>query len=235
MFGNSGTTGHAQTSSLFQCRSSSDGQVFTPTIPDFYFSDENIRAIWTGSNRNLSLIGLEPFIIVFTIPALSAERDCSGTIVAIQYCYRARNQTMNVNVFDFLVLTQNGRQLYINSSFSVYTTPRDEICTLQNQRSLNLFCCDQFNITPSHQIQLSNSNFTYGVVTRDNNTRPLNFRSARTTEYNVEPTYVLRPLEDNLNLGRLFLENQQPRNRSLLLLRFLIGMIDTLFAIIYDN
>ena len=160
----------------------------------------------TGRARNTS---------IFTIPA----QVCSGTIVSIQYCYRARNGTHNTNVtiFNFLVLTRNGSSFTVVRSFSVRTTPRVDICT---SSIAHYYCCDKFNIDPNDQILLSSSDLTFGVVNRDGAVRPLAFKSSA-TEFRVVQ-FSARPARSDLNVGRNFDGDQQSMS-SLLLLRFEIG------------
>ena len=82
-------------SSLFQCQPSSDesGQVYTPNIPDFYFNDENTADFRTGDEENLITLR-NRLTYIFT---KSSERNCTGNVVAIQYCYETRNSQIGSN------------------------------------------------------------------------------------------------------------------------------------------
>ena len=86
--------GHLQSSSLFQCQSSSDqsGLVYTPNIPDEYFNDVNVANFRTSS---LNVKGKRATHI-FTIPPELVSRNCSGSLVSIQYCYRARDRDIDI-------------------------------------------------------------------------------------------------------------------------------------------
>ena len=69
----------------------------------------------------------------FTIPPESAERNCSGTVVAIQYCYRVHQNLINSaqDVFSFHSVTRDGFVFTVTSSFTVRTTPHQESeCTM---------------------------------------------------------------------------------------------------------
>ncbi len=89
-----------QSSSLFQCQSSSDqnGLVYTPNIPNEYFNHTNAADLRTSGGF---LVGLNVTVRekrathIFTIPPESASRNCSGSLVSIQYCYRARDRDIN--------------------------------------------------------------------------------------------------------------------------------------------
>lgn len=120
----------------------------------------------TGSVRRTS---------VFTIPEQSADRDCNGTITAIQYCYDARNFRVGrtVNVFNLLLLTRNTRRLLfdVDSSLSLYTTLREDICTATS--SSRSACCDTFEIQSiDEQIQLTSSSLLYAITNRNDDLRP---------------------------------------------------------------
>ena len=160
---------------------------------------------------------------IFTIPALSEVPTCTnGTIMAIQYCYEDRLQD-SVRIFDLLMLNRSGeRGFNVISSLSVQSPQtRSDICTVTNSNRGRSVCCDIFNISPSDQIKLPPSGLTYGVVNRNGDNRPLAFRDD-VMEYQVQQ-FSANPRNSNLNPGRSF-DGDQENDRSLLLLRFLIGM-----------
>ena len=73
--------------SMFQCQFSSQpsGFLYTPNIPDSYFNDEN----YIMTNEVAGLIN--GIIYIFTLPSESVQRNCSGRVESIQYCYQARD------------------------------------------------------------------------------------------------------------------------------------------------
>ena len=77
---------YSASAALFQCQHSTfqDGQVFTPNIPDLYFNHT-----YAADMEDLLMRPRNGLTYFFTIPPESAERNCSGTVVAIQYCYRS--------------------------------------------------------------------------------------------------------------------------------------------------
>lgn len=209
---------HGQTStslgmsSLFQCQLSTEqsGQVFTPNIPDFYFNHKNI-ANFSGSNLTTSRMGVT---YIFTIPSMSAQRNCSGTVVAIQYCYQHSNAVMGSgrNAFHFLILTRNESQFTVKQNF-VITASLNNTCRMKH-----IICCDRMALNVSDQFQIYSTVFTFGVVV--GNISLLAFANSA-TEYNIEQIQV----EIGTLIGNSFnLQGANVTGQSLLLLRFFIGM-----------
>ncbi len=166
----------------FQCQSSSDrsGLVYTPNIHDSYFNPVNFmtggRANFTGSANGVAYF--------FTLPAESVSRNCSGDVVSIQYCYRARynNITMgtSINVFNLLDVDRNGTQFTVINSTIIQTTSNNSICT-DPPGNIQQICCDT---TPLSGLQIPSSEYTFGIVITNANVRPLAFADTR-MEYHV--------------------------------------------------
>ncbi len=127
-------SGYLQSSSVFQCQSSSDqsGLVYTPNIPDFYLNDVNAAALWSSDGSFKRLITTERTHI-FTIPPESASRNCSGSLVSIQYCYRARDRNINVEQTIFILsslVSRNEHGLFeVKNITTIRNTPRNSTCT----------------------------------------------------------------------------------------------------------
>ena len=209
-------------SSVFQCQFSSQpsGFFYTPNIPDSYFNDEN----YIMTNEVAELVN--GITHIFTLPSESVQRNCSGRVESIQYCYQARDSDRNErqNVFNFLSLiqepVQNGVQFTVNSSITIQTTPEDSICS-DPPGGIEQICCDTTFLSPTNQFQIPPSTYTFGVEIINNNVKPLAFANT-VTKYRVEQ--YLASIS-SLPSGFMFTltENTQV-NRSLLLLRFSIGM-----------
>ena len=76
------------------------GLMYTPNIPDFYFSDVNAANFRSSGGANLTT-SRNGVTYIFTIPAESSERNCTGNVVAIQYCYETRNGQIGSNEITF--------------------------------------------------------------------------------------------------------------------------------------
>ncbi len=120
----------------------------------------------------------------FTVPAESASHNCSGDVVSIQYCYRARDSDIemgtSINVFNLLAVDQNGTQFTIINSTTIQTTPNISIC-IDPPGSIDQICCDT---TPLSGFQIPPSEYTFGIVITNASVRPLAFADTR-MEYHV--------------------------------------------------
>ncbi len=221
-----------QSSSVFQCQSSSDqsGLVYIPNIPDFYFNHTNAADLRTSGG---SLID-SPIMVkrgrathIFTIPPESASRNCSGSLVSIQYCYRARDRDINVEqtIFDLsslISLNQHGL-FEVNNITTISSTPRNSTCT-DPPGDIQQICCDTTSLSG---LQIPTSEYIFGVTITDPvNVRPLAFRN-NITEYRVRRTSAALG-STGPPQGSMFTLNESNSmdyaNRALLLLRFIIGM-----------
>ena len=214
-------SGCAQTtSSLFQCQPSSggDGLVYTPNIPDFYFSHENAADFRTGDGANLTT-AVNGFTYIFIIPPQSAERNCSGDVVAIQYCYQAKASEIDKNVTIYTFHYSNGSEFNFTGTpnFAVNTIPQENDCTRPprgRERGIERVCCDMAILGPTNQFKLSSNNFTFGISLMNPMVLPLAFAGS-----------VADPM-------RIFSirDGEVEADRSLLILRLFIGMINVNFV-----
>ena len=205
------------------------GFLYTPNIPDSYFNDENYRNNEIHDyNNNIVTESRDGLTYVFTLPSESLQRNCSGRVESIQYCYQARNSDRDErqNVFNFLSLVQEpvqgGVQFTVNSSITIQTTPENSICSDPPGMNIEQICCDSTFLSATNQFQIPPSTYTFGVMIINNSVKPLAFTNT-VTEYRVEQYQA--SLSSSLPPGSIFTltENNQV-NRSLLLLRLFIGM-----------
>lgn len=228
---------------LFQCYFSLEqglhGKLFTPNIPDSYFSPENAAALSTNASTGDNLTPLTPSagqVYIFPIPPPESAQyqcNCSGNVVAIQYCYMYKAQklrdTEKTDVFHFLSLIMTKRLNFkVEHKFTVQTTPQESVCTDANPAKR--VCCDSANIT----IQLSSplTNYTFGVATVSDNIWPLEMPSSD-KKYSVK-RFLTRPSHDSdLETDHTFTPfEREQRCRSLLFLRFIIGTVSASYIII---
>ncbi len=227
--------GYLQSSSLFQCQSSSDqsGQVYTPNIPNFYFNHVNAADFRTSGG---SLID-SPIMLkrwrretqIFTIPPESAPRNCSDSLVSIQYCYRARDRDINVEQTIFILsslISLNQQGLFEVKNISIIrNTPRNSTCVaIDSPGKIQQICCDT---TPLSGLQIPSSEYAFGVTVTDPvNVRPLAFRN-NITQYRISQISAALGNTGPPQGSRFTLNESNSVNytyRSLLLLRFIIGM-----------
>ena len=198
--------------------------MYTPNIPDFYFSDVNAANLRSGGGANLTT-SRNGVTYIFTIPAESAERNCTGNVVAMQYCYETGNGQIGsneINVFNFLHMNRNGLAFTVTDSFTEQTSPQNSFCTTPTGRVLPI-CCDTVTLNVMDQFQLPTTSYTYALMIINNDARPLAFVPSA-TEYRHEQLQahlgISAPSPGNIiTLG----QNTVITDESLLLLRFIIG------------
>ena len=192
-------------SPLFQCLFkypvNQNRLVYTPNIPNSLF---NPKTNFSGVNLTQPQSG---FTYIFTIPSESPLRNCSGTVVSLQYCYKTiNNNSISKNAFNFLSLSQDGTQFTVKSRVAIQRS----CCNLR------ICCCTTF-LRQKDRFNITCKKFVFGVVI-NNNVQPLAFAPSITTEYHVEQ-YRVR----NRRLRERDTFSASPlANYSLLLLRFFI-------------
>ena len=176
---------YSASAALFQCQHSThqDGQVFIPNIPDLYFNHT-----YAADKINMLMRPRNGYTYYFTIPPESAERNCSGTVVAIQYCHRASQYRINYkqNVFSFRSVTRDDLVFTVTSSFTVKTTPLESECTEvpDDSQATIYLCCDTTTLSADNQLSISPESYTFGVTIVEHNVAPYAFTDD--TEFVVE-------------------------------------------------
>ena len=171
---------------------------------------------------------LDGITYIFTIPAESVNRNCSGTVVAIQYCYHAEltnadiNSRSVLNIFDLLSVTtlDTSSLLTVRERFTVTSTAAEDNCMLGSQVKGRTphDCCTTTTLDSSQQFQIPPSSYTFGIqVLSEYPGIPYFFRAAA-TEFNVNQCQIPIVTGDNFNLAVSCLTG-----RSLFLLRFVVG------------
>ena len=156
-------------SAIFQCQTSesSGQQVFTSRILDHYFNNTTAASMF---NKSL-IVTVNRRAYIYTIPPESAQRDCSGNVTAVEYCYRAIRIDLNQtkDVFYILSLTpstlENNRiQFTVNRRIKINSTASDSICTSIPDHPWHLVCCE--NKSLEYQFPSSNFTLNFGIVAR---------------------------------------------------------------------
>ena len=214
------TSEYSASAALFQCQHSThqDGKVITPNIPDLYFDHVNTAAMLSSLIQTTTTV-----TYFFTIPPESAERNCSGTVAAIQFCYRIHKNLINStqDVFLFHSVTRDGFVFTVNSSFTVKTTSHLESeCT--QILELHYLCCDTTTLSTENQLSISPESYTFGI-TIVNAHRVISFAFRGTTEFVAEQFAGI--IGVSLQAGSSYELEAAKVTKGLLLVRFLIGKI----------
>ena len=121
---------------------------------------------------------------VYIFP-VSEDRDCSGTVVAIELCYKGRKRNRNTqqNIFTLYAMNQVGLHVTPYHTVPVVSTPIDGNCV---SSSGVIHCCDIMQLSNSQQFELppATSLFAYGVQYQAADIKPLAFVSS-SMEYSV--------------------------------------------------
>ncbi len=166
---------------------------------------------------------------IFTIPPEQIlQRNCSGGVVSIQYCYEARNRGVgDTAIFNLLSLhRETGGVFRVANSIPIRSTPSHEICVHMSGTG---WCCDNTPLS-SNQLSIPSSGYTFGVVTfgGDDTTTPLAFHNSvgNFQVPRIDVAAGVPAVPSTITTG-------PPQPRSLLLLRFLIGTGILNIAMVY--
>ena len=212
--------------SLYQCMHSREqtGQVYTPNIPDFYFNHMNAANFRTGPRANLTA-AKDGIAYIFPIPSESPLRNCSGTVVSLQYCYQARNIDIGMNqfVFKFLSLVKNGLDFTVSDNIRISTIPQNRMCTRWGRQKQQIICCDNTSLQPTNQFIIPPTiNYSFGVVVRNQRSFRLLTFAPSAMKYHVGQYQA--SLGTNSPSGTFTLTDTNCiQSSSLLLLRFFMS------------
>ena len=153
---------------------------------------------------------------IFTLPSEAAGRTCSGTVVALQYCFQTRQKHIDTlsTIFQLVTANSDGSNIKL---FPVQTTPIADNCT--NSKGNERICCAVTTLNSSSQFDVPTSAIPYGVVVEGREDhRPLAFNATSGI------TAQLFSSEDLVPGSDLSLSEAQRTATGLVLLRFLISM-----------
>ena len=203
---------------MFQCQPSSDqiGQVYTPNIPDFYFDPSNVSTSESDgslSSNFPSTINRRQTVYIFPIPI---ESECSGTVVAIQYCYSGRESNLNRRltvVQNFLALDGNG--IITNSITPIESVPSNDKCVASSGR---IHCCDTVHLRQEQQFEIPPTLVPFAFGLRIN---IQNSDGHLLTFSNLSHGYVVNGYQETPSRPVVFINHIQ---LGLPVLRLVIGM-----------
>ena len=157
---------------------------------------------------------------------MSAQRDCSGSVVAMQFCYEYKGNDSNFNTtigaFQFLSLTRSGLTFTVERKFTVNTTLLSRTCTEGPEGSVNKVCCTNATFDDFDQLEIPTTNFVFGIILlRELNVRLLAFHPS-VSQYQFKLFQVVS--DTPTDPGRELRVTQSTEiNSSLPIFRFFIG------------
>ena len=102
--------------------------------------------------------------MTYIYSAPSTQVNCSGTVSAVEYCYRGSDRQLGNEqlAFTLLTLEQNDRNFRITDRIEVRTTPHSQICT-GSIFSIQ-YCCDATSLNMADHFPLPAPNFAFGIA-----------------------------------------------------------------------
>ena len=160
---------------------------------------------------------------IFPIPS---TLNCSGTVTAVEYCYRTGNNLLGTQqlVFTLLTLQQSGFDFTITDVIPISSTPTSDICT-RPFLSLSQYCCDILSLDMLDSFLLPAENFAFGVVTTSSSVDLLTYNGDNYPQFLVDhfrytqADFSAPVIGDSITLT----ESNRESDRALRVLQFFIS------------
>ena len=151
---------------------------------------------------------------VFTIPPESPERNCSGPVVAIEYCHVS---AYNAKFFTFSLLPRDREGFTFENKYRIRYKISESSCADISSNLMQKVCCNKYDQNFGRYKLLSEANVTFGVFKVE--TFELLTFSNSTCEYKYPQ---LQGMLDGATNSFTDMELGEVDDQSLLLLRFFI-------------
>lgn len=155
---------------------------------------------------------------IFTFPSLSVERNCSGKIVAAQFCFTTNHDTFIMVIF--FLNRHNDNEFLVQNIYHVQVQT-GTICSSPNifpgNDSEVQVCCGTHAFAAAEMLHISSTEFAFGVTKLSD---PLLTFSTSNIEYQVQQHQlcIAGRIGDTITVSESNITTQ-----ALPLLRFLIG------------
>ena len=140
----------------------------------------------------------------YIYPVPSTQVNCSGTVSAVEYCYRGSTGQLGTELLAFTLLTleQNGRNFRVTDRIDIRTTPHSQICTgyqfiLPNYQ----YCCDTTSLNMADRFILPASNFAFGIAIPTSSVSLLGYRSSLQVAHYQEAQTVIPNVGSTFSVG----------------------------------
>ena len=195
--------------------SCSDGGSSELSFPLFQLQQMN-RSLWQDSRLGVSY--------VYPIP--SASRNCSGTVTAIQFCYRLRHRMLlgrAVHVFTLNILASLNNFSRLSPSINVTSVPMvasqpgsGGIC-YSNRDGGHIYCCDHLRLDTLQMFAFPKEDFVIVISTSPiNEARLQMWRHLQSIPY----SFVARSLAE---IRRMYNYRRMVGSQTFQVIRLLIG------------
>ena len=131
-----------------------------PNISDDYFNAAG--AVKLINDRILTLPTDRDTTQYFVIPTYSPmQRNCSGNVMSINYCYWVpRRERGNNVVFEVVLGNQHGSSFIVNRTFAVNSMALNRRC---KRRGPARVCCDTHMLSSEDVFHIPPSRFVFGI------------------------------------------------------------------------
>ena len=159
-----------------------------------------------GKDRdNVNLLDASTPGTTFIYPVPMEGINCSGTVTAVEYCYRnsdaANNFGSNQLVFTLATLNQSRAVFSVIDTIEIFSIPDNHTCT--SVLGSLIHCCDVSVLPVANQFQLPVSNFAVGLTISDSNVSLLGYRSNSL----MDVTYYRSSVVKTISYTNLLREN----------------------------
>lgn len=159
----------------------------------------------------------DPPVYIYPVPS---QHRCSGTVVAIQYCYQLSTsgdggQTVIFNSLKIMNILEGGMTFEVVNSVPIQSTAMDHTCV---RNDIPTMCCETLDLSGSDQFEIPSTAFAYSVEVDTTSDIQLLAFSGSAASYQVDGFIIPFSMGDEFTVtsGSAF-------TSGLVLLKFLIG------------
>ena len=136
---------------------------------------------------------------IYSVPL--TQVNCSGTVSAVEYCYRGSDGQLGTELLAFTLLTleQNGLNFRVTDRIEIRTTPHSQICT--GSISNIQYCCDITSLNMADHFILPVSNFSFGIITPPSSVSLLGYRRLFQVAHYQESQAIIPSVGSTFSVG----------------------------------
>ena len=139
---------------------------------------------------------------IYSVPL--TQVNCSGTVLAVEYCYRGSNGQLGNELLAFTLLTleQNSLNFRVTDRIEMRTTPRSQICTGDRFIFPNYqYCCDTTSLNMADHFILPASNFAFGIAISTSSVSLLGYQSLFQVAHYQESQIIIPSVGSTFSVG----------------------------------
>ena len=143
----------------------------------------------------------------YIYPVPSTQVNCSGTVSAVEYCYRGNTGQLGTELLAFTLLTleQNGSNFRVTDRIDIRTTPHSQICT-RFLLTTTQYCCDITSLNMADRFILPAPNFAFDIAIPPSSVSLLGFRSSLQVAHYQEAQTVIPSVGSTFSVGNTVIQ-----------------------------